>query len=103
MAAYLVAARSSSASASAYAPCSRISWPRCTAHWPVKATRPGWESHQVLRACVHSPARPRSETSWQASIAEQYTSPENTAETSPASTATIASSSTRSPSATRPE
>ena len=38
---------------------------------PVNATRPGWLSHQMVSACVHSPIRPKSEICWQASTHEQ--------------------------------
>ena len=70
-AAYRSVASVNSSTASANAPRTRMIWPRCTAHWPVKGTSPGWASIQAVRALVHSAARPKSETSWQASINEQ--------------------------------
>ena len=58
--------------------------------------------HQTASAAVHSWARRHSRISWQASITEQYTVPATGGDSSPATTATIASSSNPRPSPTRP-
>ena len=62
----------------------------------------GCLSHQAASAAVHSWARRHSRLSWQASSTEQYTAPATGADSSPDTTATMASSSSPRPSSTRP-
>ena len=75
---------------------------RCTRHVPVKLTMSGCCSHQRVNAAVHSWARRGSYAAWQPMITPQYTKPLTIGESSPAVTATMASSRRPRPSATRP-
>ena len=83
--------------ASDHAPCRQKSAARCAWHWPVNITMSGRSPHQRSSAIVHSWARRTSNARWQVPMTEQYTMPDATGETSPAVTATIASSSSASP------
>ena len=95
-------ARRASSSASGHRPRRRKISARCARHSPRYGTRPGCASHQSFNASVHSCARRMSSISKHAEITLQYTTPETIGVTSPAVTATITSSKSATPSATRP-